>query len=282
MITGKTTCIGILGWPVGHSLSPVMQNSAFAAAGLDCVYVPLPVRPAALPQAVAGLKALGYRGANVTIPHKISIMPLLDELDTSAKMVGAVNTIVIQDNKSRGYNTDAAGFVQPLLKKGVALHSKKAVILGAGGAARAVIWGLMQQGIGEISIGVRNISKAQAIVEAFSDNSKIAVHQWPSTEFNAKLSTCDVLINSTPLGMSPNIEQEPPLNWAILPANIVVYDLIYTPLETSFLQQAGRLGHMTLNGAGMLVEQGAAAFTLWSGIPAPTATMYAALGLNEM
>lgn len=282
MITGKTTCLGILGWPVEHSLSPLMQNSAFASAGLDYVYIPLPVKPDALPQAVAGLKALGYGGANVTIPHKINVMPLLDELDISAKMVGAVNTIVIKNNKSRGYNTDADGFVQPLLKKGISLQKKKAVLLGAGGAARAVIWGLIQQGIGEISIGVRDLEKARSIVEVFSAYCPIAACQWPSTELDAKLKNCDLLINSTPLGMWPHIEQEPPLDWLLLPPNIAVSDLIYTPPSTKFLQKAAQHGHFCLNGAGMLVEQGAAAFTLWTGQPAPTAAMYAALGLNKV
>jgi len=277
MVTGKTKAIGILGWPVGHSLSPLMQNAAFAAAGLNYVYIPLPVQPVNLDKAVAGLKAMGFVGANVTIPHKIAVMDYLDEIDRSAQMVGAVNTIVIKDNRSIGYNTDAQGFVQSLLTKNVAIAGKKVVLLGAGGAARAVVWGLIEQGAESITIGVRNTAKAQELVEVFSRMADVTVYDWQTQDFLEKLGRCDILVNCTPLGMAPHIEEMPPVDLRLLKPGIAVCDLIYTPALTQFLHSAAGLGHTIINGEGMLVEQGAAAFTLWTGVNAPTGTMYTAL-----
>jgi shikimate dehydrogenase len=281
MITGKTKCIGILGWPVEHSMSPLMQNAAFAANELNYVYIPMPVHPDQLATAISGFKALGFAGANVTIPHKIAVMPYLDELDRSAKMVGAVNTIVAKDNKLYGYNTDAIGFVQPLLKQGVSLTGKNIGLLGAGGAARAVVWGLIEQGVAEITIGVRSIEKARELVDIFSPLVKIQAIQWPSDEFNEKLRYCHVLVNSTPIGMYPHIDTEPPVDWSLFTNRITAYDLIYTPPKTNFLKTAERFNHLIINGAGMLVEQGAAAFTLWTGLPAPVDIMYQALQNTE-
>lgn len=274
MVTGKTKCVGILGWPVEHSMSPLMQNAAFAASSLDYTYIPLPVHPNRLAVAIEGLKALGFVGVNVTIPHKVAVIPYIDVLDKSAEMVGAVNTILIKDNKLYGYNTDAIGFIQPLLKKGNLLSEKKAVLLGAGGAARAVVWGLIEQGVSEIAIGVRNPEKARELVDVFSSLVAIKAYSWPSTEFNVQLHHCDILVNSTPIGMYPNIEEEPHIEWSLLKSGIPVYDLIYTPEKTKFLKKAETLGHIIINGSGMLVEQGAAAFTLWTGLPAPIDTMY--------
>lgn len=277
MVTGKTKCVGILGWPVEHSMSPSMQNAAFAASSLDYTYIPLPAHPDQLAAAIEGLKALGFVGANVTIPHKIAVIPFIDVLDKSAEMVGAVNTILIKDNKLYGYNTDAIGFIQPLLKKGSLLSEKKIVLLGAGGAARAVVWGLIEQGVSEFAIGVRNPEKARELVDVFSSLVAIKAYSWSSVEFNNELKNCDVLVNSTPIGMYPHIEDEPQINWSLLKRGIIVYDLIYTPEKTRFLQQAEALGHLIINGSGMLVEQGAAAFSLWTGLPAPIDVMYAEL-----
>lgn len=280
MLTAKTKCIGILGWPVEHSLSPLMQNSAFVTAGLDYIYVPLPVAPPALAAAIEGLKALGFAGANVTIPHKVKVMPFMDHLDKNAQMAGAVNTIVLKENKLYGYNTDVDGFIRPLLRQKVLLAGKKAIILGAGGAAQAVIWGLIQAGVAEIAIGVRDTAKAKPLIDLFSTYTGISAHQLPSASLNDKLRCCDLLINATPLGMAPHIAQEPPVNWPLLPAGSIVYDLIYTPRQTKFLQQAAACGHVTMNGESMLVEQGAAAFALWTGQPAPLEAMYAAIAAH--
>lgn len=274
MVTGKTKCVGILGWPVEHSMSPLMQNAAFAASSLDYTYIPLPVHPDQLAVAIEGLKALGFVGVNVTIPHKTAVIPYIDVLDKSAEMVGAVNTLVLKENRVYGYNTDAIGFIQPLLKQGITLSEKKVVLLGGGGAARAVVWGLIERRVSEIAVGVRTPDKARELVELFSSMVTIKAYSWPSVEFNNELKNCDILVNSTPIGMYPHTDVEPHVDWSLLKSHITVYDLIYTPAKTNFLKQAEKCGHFIINGSGMLVEQGAAAFTLWTGQPAPTNIMY--------
>jgi shikimate dehydrogenase len=156
MLTGTTKNLGVMGWPIAHSLSPVLQNAAIAKAGLDYVYTSLPVRPEQLAAAVTGLKALQFRGWNVTIPHKSAIMPLLDAIDEDARIIGAVNTVVNDGGKLTGYNTDVIGFIQALLDRGFDPAGKEVVLLGAGGAARAVVWGLIKAGTKVIHIGVRS------------------------------------------------------------------------------------------------------------------------------
>lgn len=275
MITGKTKKIGIIGWPVGHSQSPAIQNAAFKAAGLDYVYVPLPVKPDQLEAAVEGLEALGFAGANVTIPHKVDIMKYLDRLDVSATEMGAVNTIVIREGTCIGYNTDGAGFIKALLAKGVNPSGKKVMILGAGGAARAVVCGLLQQAAESIIICARNQEKAMQFVKLFSDSDKVAFCLWQQgREFSEQLSTCDILVNCTSLGMSPKPDAQPFVDWQTISKPIVVCDLVYNPLETVFLKTAASLGHSIVTGDGMLIEQGALAFSLWTGCEAPVAVMY--------
>lgn len=269
MITGKTKIVGILGYPVGHSLSPLMHNAAFSALELDYIYVPLPVDPDHLGQAVAGLKAMGFVGANVTIPHKVTIMPYLDELDRSAELVGAVNTIVIRKGRCIGYNTDVQGFIQSLTAKNITIKGKNAVIMGAGGAARAVVCGLIEHGIEQIIIGTRSNLKAQEFVKLFPAGTHIQGCDWHDESFVHNLQQCDLLINCTPIGMSANYEVPLPINWQDLKSDAIICDLIYNPPFTQFLVQAQSRGHMVINGAGMLVEQGALAFELWTGQKAP-------------
>lgn len=273
MITSKTKKIGILGWPLGHSLSPIMQNAAFKALQLDYVYVPLPVHPDDLAQAVAGLKALGFTGANVTIPHKVTIMSYLDEIDSSAQLIGAVNTIVIKEGKSIGYNTDAEGFIQSLTAKNVNIAGKSVVILGAGGAARAIICGLIQHGIHQITIGARKQTKAEDFIRFFPNFTNIEGYDWNESSFNNRLRDCDILINCTPVGMTANKKEELPIIWNNVNTKAVVCDLIYNPPFTQFLVSAQNRGHMVINGSGMLVEQGALAFELWTGKQGPRQIM---------
>lgn len=265
MITSKTKMVGIIGWPLGHSLSPIMHNAAFEEMNLDYIYVPLPVQPNDLSQAIAGLKALGFVGANITIPHKVAIIPYLDELDASAQFVGAVNTIVIKEGKCIGYNTDGQGFIQSLLAKKVTIANKTVVILGAGGAARAVVCGLITNGIRQITIGTRNPLKAKEFAELFPDHRNIQGCDWNGSCFTTQLKQCDILINCTPIGMSSHREEELPINMIDLHPNAAVCDLIYNPPLTPLLASAKSRGHMVINGAGMLVEQGALAFELWTG-----------------
>ena len=273
MITGKTKTVGILGYPVGHSLSPLMHNAAFAALELDYIYVPLPVAPDQLGQAVAGLKAMGFVGANVTIPHKVTIIPYLDELDRSAELVGAVNTIVIRKGRCIGYNTDSQGFIQSLTTKNIRITGRKVVIMGAGGAARAVVCGLLEQGIDQIIIGTRSNLKAQEFVKLFPGGRNIQGCDWQEELFTEAITQCDILINCTPIGMSSSHEVELPISWQNVQSNAIICDLIYNPPLTNFLTEAQNHGHIVINGAGMLVEQGALAFELWTGQIAPRSIM---------
>lgn len=275
MITGKTKTLGILGWPVGHSLSPAMHNAAFADLTLDYSYIPLPVQPDQLEQAVQGLKSIGFVGANVTIPHKVTIMPFLDELDQSAQLAGAVNTIVIKQGKAIGYNTDAQGFVLSLAAKNITIKSKTAVIMGAGGAARAVVCGLLEQGITKIIIGTRSAIKAEEFVKTFPNYDNLQGCNWNEQTFKDAITQCDLLINCTPIGMQANSQVALPINWRDVQKDAVVCDLIYNPPLTQFLTDAQNCGHLIINGAGMLIEQGALAFELWTGEKAPRHIMLA-------
>lgn len=273
-ITAKTQKVGLLGWPLGHSLSPVMQNAAFAASDLNYVYLPLPVQPELLLQAVEGIKALGFVGANVTIPHKVTIMNYLDEIDTSARLVGAVNTLVIKEGRLIGYNTDAAGYMSALHLAGVEITGRKAVILGAGGAARAVVAGLITAQIGEVTIGARQNAQVSDAVSLFKvSNVLVRGIAWDAPEFIDALSQADIIVNTTPLGMYPNISQQPPIAWDLLKPSAVISDLIYNPLTTKFMVEAARRGYIAVGGKDMLIEQGALAFSLWTGCNAPRAVM---------
>lgn len=263
--TGRTKNLGVIGYPIKHSLSPVIQNAAIAAAKIDYAYIAMPIAPEDLEVAVKGLKATGFCGFNVTIPHKISIMQYLDEIDEAAKIIGAVNTVQIKDGKLYGYNTDAVGFINPLLKENVAIKEKTAVILGAGGASRAVICGLVQNGIANIILGVRNPAKGAKLAESFADLVSIKAYDWNSEEFSQWLGKADLLINTTPLGMHPNVDTMPPVDWDKVNKTAFVYDIVYVPAETRFLKEAKLHGHKTLNGERMLAEQGAAALTRWTG-----------------
>ena len=224
----------------------------------------MPIAPEDLEKAVTGLKALNFTGFNVTIPHKVNIMQYLDEIDEMAKLIGAVNTVHIKDGKLYGYNTDAIGFINPLLKENVEIKDKTAVILGAGGACRAVVCGLIKQGIKNIILAVRNPAKAQLLANDFKDLVDIKVCDWHSEEFKQYLAQADLLVNTTPLGMEGNIDSKPPVDWESVKKSVFVYDIVYIPAETKFLQEAKEYGHKILNGERMLAEQGAAALHLWT------------------
>ncbi len=277
MITGQTKNLGVIGYPIAHSLSPAMQNAALRAAGLDYVYIAMPVAPDCLKDAVNGLRSLGFRGFNVTIPHKTAIIPLLDEIDEDASLIGAVNTVVREGDRLIGHNTDVSGFIGALRDKGFSPRGKRAVLLGAGGAARAVVRGLLKEGVSSLAIGVRNPARAQELVRQFSGASAIAAFDWQSDSFRQEMAAVDLLVNTTPLGMFPRVEESPPVDWAGMRRDAFVYDIIYTPEETRFLRAAAEHGCPVLNGVPMLVGQGAAAFRLWTGQAADQAVMRQAL-----
>lgn len=282
-LSGKSQIVGLIGWPVGHSVSPKMHNAAFAALHLDWCYVPLPVPvepDERIGEAVRGLRALGLRGANVTIPHKQAVMPHLDRLSAAAQAIGAVNTLRVEpDGALFGDNTDAPGFVADLRDHGVDPTGKRVIVLGAGGSARAIVYGLADAGCSEIVIFNRTQAKATSLaaqMQALFPRCVVTTHSLDRLAPVAKHS--DLVINTTALGMTPNVETTPwPEELPFRPQQ-VVYDLVYNPRQTRLLQQAARDGAQAIGGIGMLIWQGAIAFAIWTGQQPPVDVMRAAVG----
>ncbi|QLE43583.1 shikimate dehydrogenase [Nostoc sp. C052] len=266
-ITGKTKLIGVIGHPVEHSLSPVMHNAAIAQLGLDYIYLPFPIEPQNLEVAIAGFAAVGVVGFNVTIPHKQAIIPLLSEITPLAQTIGAVNTVSRQNNQWVGTNTDIEGFIAPLQTTYKQDWSQKvAVILGNGGAARAVVAGCIQLGFAQIHVVGRNLQKLEEFRNSWSNSSlaeKFQVHQWE--ELPKLIPQANLLVNTTPIGMYPKVDESPLSMQEIanLPKGAIAYDLIYIPKPTQFLQQAQKQGVIAIDGLEMLVQQGVAALKIW-------------------
>ncbi|MCX7671385.1 MAG: shikimate dehydrogenase [Anaerolineae bacterium] len=304
-ISGATRLVGVLGWPVEHSLSPAMHNAAFAALGLDWVYVPLAVPPERLADAVRGLRALGFVGSNVTLPHKPALAPLMDELTPVAAAIGSVNTVVVRpDGSLLGDSTDGYGFMADLQAHGVAIGRwtkarmdeaaqpqaagaaagrdaavvcRRALVIGAGGAARAVVYALAAAGAA-VAIANRTVASAEALCRmtaAALPQATVSAHPFPDAL--ARLAAeADLVVNTTSLGLHGDAD---PLPWdpevPFRPGQ-VVYDLIYH-VRTPFLRLAAAAGARAIAGLGMLVHQGARSFELWTGRPAPVEAMYAAV-----
>lgn len=261
--------LGIIGYPLSHSLSPAMHNVALQKEGIKGEYVILETPPESLKKQVEMLKASGYRGFNVTIPHKVAIMEFLDNIDDFAGKVGAVNTVVIsQDGKLSGHNTDVYGFTQAIpedIREG--LKGKNAAVLGSGGAARAVIAGLAALGIKEVTIFARNEEKSQELIE-------VSIKNYPHLKINytylsekADMQGAYIVVNTTPLGMQGKYEDESPLtDYSLdsLDKEALVYDIVYRPRQTKLLKMAEEKGLSTLDGLDMLILQGAKAFSLWT------------------
>ena len=257
---------GIVGMPLDHTLSPKMHNAAFKAGGFpNYNYVAMPIPPGRLMLTVDGIKGLEFRGVNVTIPHKTTILRYLDSIDPDANIIGAVNTIINDGGMLTGYNTDVTGFLASLAEANFMPEDCNAVILGAGGATRAVLWGLCKRKAGYVTIGARNAEKAKKLVEEFSQYANIDGYDWQSEEFQEILQSADILINTTPLGMYPNVDEMPPVDLNLLPEGALVYDVIYNPAKTKFLAKAEELGFPTLNGLTMFLLQGKEAFRLFTG-----------------
>lgn len=263
-ITGKTKLLGIIGHPVEHSLSPAMQNAALAQLGLDWVFLPFPVAPENLAAALAGFAAIGVVGFNATIPHKQAIIPHLSHISELAKAVGAVNTVWRTPRGWEGTNTDVEGFRAPIGDR--PWHERTTVVLGNGGAARAVVAGMAQLHCGNIIVVGRDRQKLTEFEKSWADSpyaDRVQTQVW--TALPELMPSADLLVNTTPIGMSPHIDRSPIEDdlMAKLPLNAVVYDLIYTPSPTKFLQQAQDLGKKAIDGSQMLVQQGAAALRIW-------------------
>ena len=270
-ITGRTAVYGIIGYPVKHSLSPLMQTSAFQELGLDAVYVPFEVPPENLEDAVKGLKALSVRGFNVTVPHKEKVAQLVDYLTEDAEILGAINTVKNEGGELTGYNTDAEGFLRSLIEEGVELEGKRALMFGAGGAARAVGYALLKGGVKFLNIVNRSFSKAKKVAEMLGRRGNVLVYPLKEGTVEALLKDADIIVNTTSVGMK---EGDPQLfDYSKIPSGITVVDIIYNPPQTPLLKAAKEKGCKTINGLGMLVHQGAVAFEIWTGKKAPVEKM---------
>ncbi len=275
-IDGQTQLVGIVGWPVAHSLSPAMQNAAFSYAGLNWRYVPLPVRSGDLGVAIKGLAALGFRGINITVPHKVDVIPLLDSLTEAVNIVGAVNTVRIDRNTGHleGLNTDMTGFLADLAANNVrAGKASRVIILGAGGAARAATAGLVRSGA-HVIICNRTLSKGQAIVKFMQSSwAHPNIEAASMDDLRHVLQGATLVINTTPVGMWPDIDSTPWPEGVSFPKDAVLYDTIYRPLKTRLMRDAEAAGLRAVGGIGMLVYQGAAAYEVWTGKKAPIDVM---------
>ena len=272
-VSGSTTVCGIVGDPIEHSLSPAMQNAAFEAVGLDYVYVPLHLPRGATRIGAEAMRALGMRGLNVTVPHKVDILPFLDEVDPQASRIGAVNTIVNERGRLVGYNTDAGGFIQGLEAYNIQVSGLEVVVIGAGGAARAVAFSLGERGA-RLTILNRDDRRAASLARDVSSAGCLGVAHGALSDsvLESRLAGAALLVNTTSVGMHP-MEDSTPCPRRLLRRDLAVCDIVYNPRQTQLLRDAMECGAVTVNGVEMLVRQGARAFELWTGVPAPVDLM---------
>jgi shikimate dehydrogenase len=289
-ITSRTQVVGVFADPVEHTLSPPMQNAAFGAMGIPYAYVPWHVKAADLPAAVEAVRALSLAGVNVTIPHKVAVMGLLDEIAPIARLIGAVNTIENRSGRLIGHNTDAPGFLRSLTEEaGVEPASQHVLILGAGGAARAIAVQMVLAGARLVTVANRTESKAAELCRHLQDvaGSELSGNRFTQLssvpldaqdpEFQAVVATAGILINTTAVGMYPKHDVPPLVPADLLRPKLLVCDIVYTPQRTTLLKAAEQAGCRTLPGLGMLAYQGAIAIEIWTGRKAPVAVMKEAL-----
>jgi len=268
-IGGKTRLVGVIGWPVSDSLSPVIHNAAFAALGLDWAYLPLAVPPGRVADAVAGLPALGFAGANVTMPHKTEVAHAVRHLSEDARLLDAVNTIVVTPDAVEGANTDAPGFERFLrVDAGFDPAGRRALVLGGGGAARACALALGRSGLAELVVAVREPERGISLAR-LARELPVEVRVVPFAE--AERESVDLVVNATPVGRTGERVPHPPLHPGVL-----VVDLLYRPAVTPLLQAARDAGAGAYGGLGLLLHQAALSFELWTGQEAPMPVMSAA------
>jgi shikimate dehydrogenase len=267
-ISGKTKITGLFGWPVEHSISPAMHNAAFEHLGLDLCYVAFPVRPEMLGEAVKAIRALDLQGVNVTVPHKEKVIPFLDKVDEEAIFIGAVNTILNSGGVLKGYNTDGRGFMESLKEADISAEGKNVLIIGAGGASRAISYYLSEKASRLYLFDIDD-NKVKRLADDLS-----RIRKNVSLKDNLKtLNAVDIVVNATPLGLK---ESDPyPVDIALISPDMVVCDLIYK--QTHLLAAASQKGCKTLDGLGMLLHQGVLAFEIWTGIKPPVDVMRDAL-----
>ena len=265
---------GVFGDPVDGNPTGVMEEAAFEAKGLNYRYLTLKVTKDDFPDAMRSVKALHMKGMNLTMPHKISVLPYLDEISPAAKIIGAVNTIVVKENGSLyGENTDGKGFVQALKNAGETLEGKKVTILGAGGAARAIAVECALAGSCSVTIMNRTEEKAKELAGLVKEHTQ-AESSWTCFRSGQKVPEgTQILINATSIGLHPDRDQKPDLDYDTIFPGMTVADVVFNPADTLFLQEARKKGARTVNGLGMLACQGALNFTLWTGVEAPLAVM---------
>jgi len=278
-MNGRTRWLGIIGYPIRHSLSPMMHNAAFEVLDMPYYYIALSVEPHRIRSAVNALQSLGFRGFNVTIPHKQRIMAFMDRLTPEAALIGAVNTVEIQRDRLIGHNTDGRGFTRALREEiGCSVAGQRVLLLGAGGAARAIAFQLVHDGIRTLLIVNRSSQRAQALARNLLRSSvrcAISVLPWAEKALKTGAQGSDIIINATSVGMNP---YDPPLlSSAFLSPHHVVCDLIYKPPVTALLKQAQMAGATAVSGLGMLVHQGALSFEIWTGRHPPVDIMREAL-----
>lgn len=271
--------LGVIGDPIAHSKSPVMHEAALRESGIAGEYAALHIKPDRLAEMIAAVREEEYRGINVTIPHKENVMRYLDELSEDARRIGAVNTIINEGGRLIGRNTDGIGYVRSLKEEAAAeLEGRRIVVLGAGGAARGIIYALAAEAPERIVLLNRTTERAEALAREWSDLAEIAA--LPADRAAEALQGADIVINTTSVGMHPHVD-DVPLDPALLRGGEIVSDLIYNPLETKLLRLAREKGCRVHGGLGMFVYQGAYAFEYWTGVPAPVEAMRAAV-LRDM
>lgn len=274
-ITGHTRLVGLFATPIRHSVSPMIHNKAFETLGIDAVYLAFDLGEKDLSTAIASIKSLDMLGANLSMPHKMAAVPMMDELSEAAQLIGAVNTILHQDGKLIGHNTDGIGFMSSLKVKGIEVLQKKITVIGAGGAATAIIVQAALDGVKEIAVFNRKddfFQKIQNKLAVISKKTGCDIQLYDladQKQLAQEVAESRLLVNATGVGMSPQLAATPIEDFSIIHSDLAVYDVIYTPRETRFLKQAKERGVVTSNGLGMLLYQGAAAFELWTGQKMP-------------
>ena len=279
MISGRTGILGVIGQPVAHTGSPAMHNAALEATGLDFVYVAFAVPPKGAQAVGTAMRTLNIRGLNVTVPHKQAVMACLDEVSPEAQAIGAVNTIDHRDGRLCGHNTDAHGFIASVREDGgLQRLPGKVVLLGAGGAARAILYALLASSeVEHIALLNRTAARAETLADDLDAGGRVTVG---ALQDKASLTEAELVINATSIGMEPAAGASPLGDGGGLHDGMVVVDIVYQPLETQLLQQARAAGACTVDGLGMLVHQGARAFEIWTGVTPPVDTMRKAIQLK--
>ena len=295
MVDGKTKILGVIGDPIEHTFSPAMHNAGLDALNLNYIYLPFHVKEDKLGECIQGAKAMGIEGLNVTIPHKTNVIKHLDDIDSVASMIGAVNTIQFnfdennessnQNNETsvttKGFNTDGYGCVRAIKEK-TSINNKKVTITGAGGAARAVAFQIASSGIDELSILNRNASKAKSLANDLESNLSeagidITINSYEIDNLKRELDSSDIFIDTTPIGMYPNVDDKPIASADMLHEELVVNDIVYTPMETSLIKEALKANAEVVYGYKMLLYQGIRSFEIWLGRDAPVDVMEKAL-----